>query len=82
MTPGTITFVSAGSRQGVYRPQVRLYYHNARHGICFETMTRPIRCRSRDRAINLAKDWAKTVEFDAMIKAARQHIASNPENQV
>ena len=82
MKPGKITAVSAGSLQGVYRPQARIYYHNARHGILCETLTKPIRCRSRSRAIELAKQWMQTPEFAAEIDAVRVRISANPENQL
>lgn len=82
MTPGKITPVSAGTLQGVFRPQARIYYKNARHGILFETLTKPLRCRSRKRAVDLAREWIKTPEFTAEAAAVRARIASNPDNEI
>ena len=82
MKPGKITFVSAGTLQGVYRPQVRVYYHNARYGILYETVEKRIRCRSRKRAIQLAKDWMKEPDGIVAISEAKARITSNPENSL
>lgn len=80
MTPGTITTVSAGTRQGIYRPQVRLYYHHTKHGILFETLTMPLQCKSRKRAIEVAKEWIKTPDFEERLEFVKERIASNPDN--
>lgn len=82
MTPGTITPVSAGTLQGIFRPQARIYYRNERHGVLFETLTKPLRCRSRKRAVQLAREWIKTPEFAAELDAAKQRILANPENEM
>ena len=82
MTPGTITPVSAGTKQGVFRPQVRVYYHHARHGICFETLTKPLRCRSRARAVSLAKEWINSPDFSEVLSDAFARISANPDNKV
>lgn len=82
MNPGTLTTVSAGSLQGIYRPQVRFYYHNARHGLLFQTFTKPLRCRSRARAITLAKEWMRTGEFAAILSEAKDRIGADPENTI
>jgi len=82
MRPGQITAVSAGSLQGVYRPQARIYYRNARYGVLFETLTKPVRCRKRSRAIQLAREWIKTPEFLAEVDAIRGRLAANPENEI
>lgn len=82
MTPGTITPVSAGTKQGVYRPQVRVYYHNKRYGILFETLTKPLRCKSRDRAVSIAKEWIKSPEFPNILSGAFARISANPDNKV
>ena len=82
MKPGTVTAVSCGSLQGIYRPQVRFYYHNERHGILFKTMTKPHRCRSRARAITLAKEWMRTQEFKAVLSETKARIAANKENTI
>lgn len=80
MKPGKISPVSAGTLQGVYRPQARVYYHNARHGILFETLTKPLRCRSRKRAVELARDWIESAEFATEVVALKERILANPEN--
>lgn len=80
MTPGKLTPVSAGTLQGVFRPQVRFYYHNARHGICFETITKPLRCRSRARAVKLAKEWMETEEFNAALNEVKARVLSHEGN--
>ena len=82
MKPGAITAVSAGTLQGVYRPQVRVYYRNARYGILYETLEKRIRCRSRKRAIQLAKDWMKEPDGIEAISEAKARIVSNPENSL
>jgi len=82
MKPGKVTAVSSGTLQGVYRPQARVYYYNARHGILFETLTKKVRCRSRARAVQLAKEWIKTPDFSDEMDAVKQRILSNLENQV
>lgn len=71
-----------GTLQGVFRPQMRVYYHNDRHGLLFETLTKPIRCRSRKRAIALAKEWKASPEGIAEIDAAMKRITSNTENTI
>lgn len=76
MKPGTLTAVSCGSLQGIYRPQVRVYYQNEKHGILYETLTKPLRCRSRSRAIKLAKEWMRTEEFDAVLIKTKARIAA------
>ena len=82
MNPGKITFVSAGTLQGVYRPQVRVYYRNDRHGILFETIEKRIRCRSRKRAIELAKQWANEPDGIEAINQIKARITRNPENSL
>jgi hypothetical protein len=80
--PGQVTAVSAGTLQGVYRPQVRVYYHNKRFGVLFETITKKVRCRSRVRAIQLAKEWIRSAEGTAAIDEAKARILANSENSV
>jgi len=82
MKPGTITAVSAGTLQGVFRPQARIYYSNAKHGICCETISKKLRCRSRKRAVELAREWINTPEFAAELEVVKNRIAANPENQI
>jgi len=82
MTPGTITAVSAGTLQGVYRPQVRIYYHNDKYGILFVTLTKPLRCRSRAKAIARAKEWMKTDEFEALLREEKEKILSDGRNSL
>ena len=80
MKPGTVTAVSAGTKQGIYRPQLRVYYHNARHGVLFQTLEKRIRCGSRKRAIQLAKEWMASPEGIDAIKVAKAVICENSEN--
>ena len=82
MKPGQITCVSAGTLQGVYRPQVRVYYRNARHGILFEMIEKPIRCRSRKRAIELAQQWINEPDGIEAINETKARIVSNEENSL
>ena len=82
MKPGTITTVSAGTLQGIYRPQVRIYYRNATYGVLFETLEKRIRCRSRKRAIQLAKEWMKDPSGIEAISEAKAQIVSNQENSL
>ena len=82
MEPGTITAVSFGTLQGVYRPQARVYYRNAKYGVCFETITKPLRCKSRAIAVKLAKEWIKTEEFDTLLNGVLLKISENPDNEV
>lgn len=82
MQPGTITAVSASSLQGAYRPQARIYYHHTRHGVCYLTLTKPLRCRSRARAVSLAREWINSPEFESLAKEARDRIAANPDNTI
>jgi len=82
MTPGSITAVSAGTMQGIYRPQVRVYYHNDKYGILFATLTKPLRCRSRARAIARAKEWMKTDDFANLLDAEKAKILSQTGNTI
>jgi len=82
MTPGTITAVSAGTMQGIYRPQVRVYYHNDKYGILFSTLTKPLRCRSRARAVARAKEWMKTDEFASLLDGEKAKIMSQGGNTI
>ena len=74
--------VSAGTLQGVFRPQVRVYYSNSKYGLLYETLTKRIKCRSRARAIQLAKEWMRSEEFSPVLDEAIQRITSNPENRI
>jgi hypothetical protein len=80
MKAGAVTPVSAGTLQGAYRPQLRVYYHNAKYGILFQTLEKRIRCKSRKRAIQLAKEWMSSAEGATEIANAQAKIAENPEN--
>ena len=75
MKHGTVTPVSCGTLQGIYRPQVRVYYETGRHGILFETLTKSLRCRSRKRAVQLAREWIKTDECRAQIAAVLRRVS-------
>jgi len=79
---GQITAVSAGTLQQVFRPQIRVYYHNERYGVLCETLTKPLRCRSRKRAVELAKLWIKSDDGQRAIKQKQYEIAANPENRI
>ena len=82
MMPETITAVSAGTKQGFYRPQVRVYYHNDKYGILFVTLTKPLRCRSRARAIARAKEWMKTDQFANLLDDEKAKISAQTENTI
>lgn len=80
--PGQITAVSAGTLQQVFRPQIRIYYHNEKYGILCETLEKPLRCRSRKRAVELAKIWIGSEDGQRAIKQKQYEIAANPENRI
>ena len=80
--PGKITVTSYGTMQGVFRPTMRAYYHNERHGILFEEITKPIRCRSRKRAVELGKVWRKSPEGVEVLRKIFDLIASRAGNTI
>ena len=80
MKPGTVTVVSAGTKQGIFRPQLRLYYQNKRHGTVFETLTKPYRCRTRARAIELGREWRESPEGKEAIALLIERLSSDPDN--
>jgi hypothetical protein len=77
---GQITAVSCGSLQGIYNPQIRVYYTNAKYGLLCETLTHPARCRTRGRAVARAKIWIKSEEGQLAITRMQAMLAENPQN--
>ncbi len=82
MKPGTITVTSWGTRQGIFRPMMRVYYSHARHGILFEEIQKPLRCRDRSAAIKTGREWRKSEDGIEALRALFVRIASNPDNTI
>ena len=83
MTPGQITITSAGTFPGpVFRPTMRVYYEHARHGVLFEEVVKPLRCRSRKRAIEVGREWRKSDDGLEALRDLFARIAASSENTI
>ena len=83
MKPGLITHTSDGLSGPGFNPQMRVYYLNSKHGICFATLTNKKKIfRKRHLAIASSREWRKSEDGKAALRDTFSRIAQNPENTI
>ena len=76
INPGDNTIGAFGTLQGIYTPQLRMYFHNEKYGLMCDVIDLSFLGKTRDRkeALRRGKAWIKLSGSNLRIKAASDLI--------